>query len=460
MFLNTLTGRILGLTILFVVIAEVLILVPAVARYREAYLQNRLDLAQLAALVRLAAPDEEVPPELEQEVLQTADVLTVSLRRDEVRELALAVLHPPLVESKYDITDPGFWTLIRGAARVMMTPGDRIIQVVGRTQRGESVGIEITMHEAPLREAMINYASGILFISLITSAGVATLLFFSVQWLIVRPIRRVADNMAAYRDAPEDASRVITPRSGARELRLAETALHDLQIQLTASLRQKERLAALGGAVAKISHDLRNLLTTAQLLADRIEGSPDPGVKRIAPKLLNSLNRAITLCERTLTFGKAEEPAPVLTSVPLAALVAEVVENEAEALPGRGIEIRARVPEGTRVRADSDQIFRVLSNLVRNAAQAIDASGKPGAVTVTAQTEGGVCEIMVADTGPGLPQKARENLFQPFRGGVRQGGTGLGLVIAAELVRGHGGTLTLAETGAKGTVFRMTLPAG
>ena len=67
--------------------------------------------------------------------------------------------------------------------------------------------------------------------------------------------------------------------------------------------------------------------------------------------------------------------------------------------------------------------------------------------------------IRVADTGPGLPQKARDNLFQPFRGGVRQGGTGLGLVIAAELVKGHGGTLALEETGPRGSVFRIALPA-
>lgn len=459
MFLNTLSGRILGLVILFVVIAEVLIFVPAVARFRENYLQHRLDLGQLAALALLATPaDQDVSPNLQLELLATADLLTVTLQRAQVRELAMSVENPPMVEANYDLRNPGMIQLIRGAGRVFLSSDNRVISVKGYTQQGLRGEVQVTMYEAPLREQMVAYGLRILYLSLVTSAGVAALLFYAVQWLIVRPIKRVADSMIAYRDAPEDATRVIAPISRARELRQAETALRDLQVQLTAALRQKERLAALGGAVAKISHDLRNLLTTAQLLADRIEASADPAVRRTAPKLVHSLSRAIALCERTLTFGKAEEPPPTLAVVPLAPLVREVVEGESEGVGEKGIAISLDIPATLRVRADADQLFRVLSNLVRNAAQAIEASAKPGTVTVSARAAGRQCEISVADTGPGLPAKARENLFQPFRGGARQGGSGLGLVIAAELVKGHGGALSLVETGPAGTVFRVTLP--
>src|SRR5690606_12480855 len=132
------------------------------------------------------------------------------------------------------------------------------------------------------------------------------LLFFAVQRFIVRPIQRVIASMEAYRDDPEDPARIISPQGGARELARAEEALRDLQLRLTGALKQKERLAGLGAAVAKISHDLRNMLTTAQLLADRIESSNDPAVRRTAPKLVASLSRAIQLCERTLAFGRAE----------------------------------------------------------------------------------------------------------------------------------------------------------
>ena len=146
--------------------------------------------------------------------------------------------------------------------------------------------VEITLHDAPLRNAMIDHGQRILWISGAISLATAALLFFAVQRLIVRPIARVVDHMTAYRDDPEDVSRIIAPVSGARELREAETALQELQLRLTAALRQKERLASLGGAVAKVSHDLRNMLTTAQLLADRLEASDDPGVRRTAPKLV------------------------------------------------------------------------------------------------------------------------------------------------------------------------------
>jgi signal transduction histidine kinase len=264
--------------------------------------------------------------------------------------------------------------------------------------------------------------------------------------------------MTAYRDDPENAARVITPESDVRELREAETALQDLQIQLTGALRQKDRLAALGGAVAKISHDLRNLLTTAQLLADRIDMSADPGVRRTAPKLVNSLSRAIALCERTLAYGKAEEPAPTISAFALAPLVDEVIGNESLLNVPDGVTLHADIPEDFTLEGDADQIFRVLSNLVRNAVQAIEATGRPGEVRVAA-SGGTTPEITVSDTGPGLPDKARENLFQPFRGGVRQGGTGLGLVIASELVKGHGGALDLVSTGPEGTTFRISLPA-
>lgn len=459
MFFNTLSGRFLALTIVFVMIAEVLIFVPSVARFRMDNLQNRLELAQLAALALLAAPEEEVAPDLERELLETADVFNVVLQRDEVRELVLTSDMPMPPSATYDLRDAAGFELMRDALRVFFTPEERVIRVIGRTEMGARSVIEVTMREAPLRAALINYGLRILYLSLAISVATATLLFLAVRFYIVRPMSRVVEHMIAYRDAPEDASRIIAPESSVRELREAETALQDLQLRLTGALRQKDRLAALGGAVAKISHDLRNMLTTAQLLADRIETSGDPAVRRTAPKLVASLSRAITLCERTLTFGRAEEPAPEIATFPLAPLVAEVVENETAATEGR-VAIAADVAPDLRARADPDQLFRVLTNLVRNAAQAIEASRQPGCVTVSAALDGDRLAIRVADSGPGLPPKARENLFQPFRGGARQGGSGLGLAIAAELVRGHGGTLMLEETGSQGAVFRITLPTG
>ena len=245
---------------------------------------------------------------------------------------------------------------------------------------------------------------------------------------------------------------------------LGEQALAAMQRTVTSSLKQKERLAQLGQAVARISHDLRNILTTAQIFADRLETSADPAVRRAAPKLVNSISRAVNLCETTLAFGKAEEPAPSLSRFNLAALVAEVAEAEALAAEGSAqdgaapIEFLTDVPPGLMVRADRDQMFRVLSNLVRNARQAIEATRRPGTIEIGAGEDEAEWFIRVGDTGPGLPKKARDYLFQPFSGGSRKGGTGLGLAIAADLVRNHGGRLDLLRSDEEGTQFCLRLP--
>jgi signal transduction histidine kinase len=243
-------------------------------------------------------------------------------------------------------------------------------------------------------------------------------------------------------------------------LREAEVALRTLQTELTQALKQKDRLAQLGAAVSKISHDLRNILTTAQLFTDRIETSEDPAVKRLAPKLVGSITRAVHLCESTLAFGKAEEPGPTLTMVPLAELVEEVIENERLATQSTQISFVADVAPGLKVRADPEHLYRVLSNLTRNARQALMSAGTGGEITLRATENETSWNIEVADTGPGLPPKARTFLYKPFQGGTRKDGTGLGLAIAAELVRGHGGQLSLLSSDETGTCFAVCLPKG
>ncbi len=172
--------------------------------------------------------------------------------------------------------------------------------------------------------------------------------------------------------------------------------------------------------MAKISHDLRNILTTAQLFADRIEGSADPAVARSAPKLIGSISRAVSLCESTLAFGKAEEAPPQLARFALAPLVGEVAEGDGLAEAGP-VTCLIDVPPGLTIRADREQLYRVLSNLIRNARQAIEATGQPGTIEISAGEGEADWWIRIGDTGPGLPQKARENLFAAFQGSARKG---------------------------------------
>ena len=114
-----------------------------------------------------------------------------------------------------------------------------------------------------------------------------------------------------------------------------------------------------------------------------------------------------------------------------------------------------------KVDADPDHLFRVLLNLVRNAAQALETRPLGDSaiqqIRLSGRREGAVAILEVADTGPGVPQKAREHLFEAFQSSGRPGGSGLGLAIAAELIRAHGGDIHLVE-GTIGATFRIVMP--
>ena len=463
-FLNSLSGRFLALTVVFVMLAEVLIFVPSIARFRADYLQLRLEKAQIASLALLAS-DGMIEPGLEAELLANAQVLNVVLRRDEIRQLVLSSPIPSEIAATYDLREGTPFVLIRDAIAQLFDADDRVIRVMGHPVQAAGILIEVTMRSQPLQAALVEYGLRILVLSALISGVTAVLLFLAVRRLLVVPIARVVRSMTAYAAAPEDARRVIAPTARVAELRAAEDALQSLQTQMTGALKQRERLAQLGAAVAKISHDLRNILTSAQLFADRIEGSADPMVARAAPKLVGSIARAVSLCESTLAFGRAEEPPPRLTRFPLRLLAEDVVAGEGLSETGEGIVGLIDIAPGLMIRADAEQLYRVLSNLVRNARQALEAQGGPGSeASGTIEIAGGEDDsdwwIRVGDTGPGLPPRAREHLFEAFQGGARKGGSGLGLAIAAELVRGHGGHLDLIATGPEGTEFMIRLPRG
>ena len=138
-------------------------------------------------------------------------------------------------------------------------------------------------------------------------------------------------------------------------------------------LQQKNRLAALGLAVSKINHDLRNLLASAQLISDRLSHLPDPRVQRFAPKLMKALERAIEFCQSTLSYGRAQERPPERKMIGLATLVEEVRETLDLGGPDSRIGWVSSVERGLMVDADHDQLFRVLNNLARNAVQALES---------------------------------------------------------------------------------------
>jgi signal transduction histidine kinase len=283
--------------------------------------------------------------------------------------------------------------------------------------------------------------------------------YFSLAFLLVRPMQRITRAMEKFRANPEDPEAHLTPSRRRDEIGRAEAELERMQADLRAALQSRARLAALGEAVAKINHDLRNILTSAQIASERLAQSGDPKVAAAMPRLERALDRAIQLASNVLTFGKSEEPAPEKRPIPLRPALEEAAED-ARFSPD-GVRLVTTIGANEQVEADPDQLHRILVNLLRNAREAIagvEDRGGVGEVTASLRREEGQSYLRLADNGPGLPERARNNLFQPFAGGARRGGTGLGLTIARELAQGHGGDLTLVETNADGAVFELRLP--
>ena len=450
---RSLSARLLVLTFAFVLLAEVLIYVPSIARFRRVYLEERIGAAHLATLSLEAAPDGLISEDLEQELLSQAGVLSVTLR-EPAAELMLGLLPP--VEKVYDLRTATPEAMIRHAFDTLWHGGDRTIRVIAPSPARPEVLVDVSLSEQGMWNAMVGYSWRILTLSIVISVVTALLVFSALQVMIVRPLRRITDSVIAFRSRPEDASVDLPPSERRDEIGLVQTELSSMQRALRSALAQKTRLAAVGTAVSKINHDLRNILASAMVVSDRLEHSQDPEVRHVTPRLLEALDRAARLCSATVNFSRAEASDPQKARFALAPLLDEVGEAVLGPDPG-AIRWRNEVGPDIRVLADRDQLYRVLLNLGRNAAEALPGSG--GLIAVTAWESAQETVIEIADTGRGIPKGAQAHLFEAFSGSARPGGTGLGLPIAREIMRAHGGDLVLAHTGEDGTAFRLTLPA-
>jgi signal transduction histidine kinase len=455
-----LSGKVLALTIVFVMIGEVLIFLPSIANFRVQWMKARVAQAEIAALAAEAAPDQILKDDLRMEILKGAGVLAVSLTKGDKRQLVLREPGMTMVEETYDLRPGMYYLTLMDAIAALLRTHDRVISVVDVPPNMSGEVIQIAMQEQPLSNAMRRYGLNILGISIVLSLIVAALIFAALNRFLVRPMKRLSANMTSFGDKPEDPARIISPSTRRDELGAAEHELHDMQTQLQQLLQQKNRLASLGLAVSKVSHDLRNMLTSAQLLSDRLVEVKDPHVQRFAPKLITSLDRAISFLNQTLTYGKAQEPAPQREKLKLRAIVADVLEAFSYESEMR-VALNNDVDHRIMVEADREQLGRILTNLVRNAMQAfqaVDNQRTSPQVTISATRIGALTEITVTDNGPGVPEALRHKLFEAFQSAAKPGGTGLGLAICAELARAHCGTLRMATTGATGTSFVLAVP--
>ncbi|MCB1458615.1 MAG: HAMP domain-containing histidine kinase [Nitratireductor sp.] len=458
-FARGLSGKLLLLTIIFVMIAEVLIFVPSVSNFRNMWLQANLDTAEAASIVYLDNADPMLSQRAQRELLRATGALSVVIQEGTIRRMMASDDMPTEVDEHIDLTMMHPLQAVASTLSMLVstTPGTYRVYANMRSRPGM---IELVQKDGLIKDALRRFSRNVLLLSLAISLITAGLVFLALNWMIVRPVQRISGNMVAFSREPDNAALIYQPTGRSDEIGIAEQRLAAFERDLHSTLRQRQHLADLGLAVSKINHDLRNILASAQLFSDRLSGSPDPVVQRIAPKLLRTIDRAANYTQSVLAYGKAAESPPGRRRHRLHA----IAEDVAELLmigPDGPVEWQNLIDPKLEVFVDGEHVFRVIMNLTRNAVQALETLTETSAVrriTVSAQRGERELVMRIADTGPGIDEKTRANLFKAFAGSSRPGGTGLGLVIAAELIRAHGGTIAVESTSPSGSVFRIVIP--
>ena len=455
-----LSARLLLLTVLIVVLANLAILPPNLAAFEEQRLLERVGAAEVAILVTQTAPNGVVTAPISKNLLSGAEVVQISLGVNNERH---SILQMPRVQRTPYLVDLRHRSQLSWIApfETLFGGGDRMVRVMATPRFVHGDFVEIVAPDGPLRRELLAQLVRLLGIAAFTSVMAGAVVYFSLNLLLVRPMLRITRAMEHFRADPSAASARIKPSGRRDEIGRAERELDRMQTDLLVALSSRARLAALGEAVAKINHDLRNMLTSAQLASERMAASGDPNVAQALPRLERALDRAARLASNVLAFGRSEEPAPQKRQLALRAALEAAAEDAG--LSAEGVALETAFAKDPQISADPEQLHRILVNLMSNARQAIDqVEGRSGVgkVVVEHAADGPNDVITLSDDGPGLPERARAHIFQPFAGAAREGGTGLGLAIARELAQGHGGELALVSTGPEGTTFEVRLPKG
>jgi signal transduction histidine kinase len=463
---HSLAGRLLWLTCLFVLMGEVVIFVIAVGNRYHELLADRIRTAEVTVTPTAELGDTGIPEGVSRIMLERAGIYAVILKYADHISINLPKTPPRHFDRTIVFEADSPTENIRDGLnigegfRCLFSGGGRVLMLVSPTRINDAQKINVILDERPIRAELAGFCLNLMWFAIFVSLFAAALMSANVYMLLVHPMRRIIRSITAFRENPEDTSHYLERPEGYGEIRQAERELNAMQRELYGFLRQRERLAMLGTAMARIQHDLRNILASAQLTSDRLAASGDPAVRRLTPNLVAAIDRAIELATNTLKFGHAEARPPERTRFPLAKLADEAAQTvlatiAAEKIPA----FQNHIADRFDILADREQMFRILLNLIGNAAAALNGR-EGGAVTLDARQAGAWTEIDIADNGPGIPPPVQAKLFQPFALAAANGGSGLGLSIVRELTQGHGGDVTLVSTGQNGTIFRVTLPAG
>ena len=455
LFGDSLSGRVLWVTVAVILGIELMVLLPGLGRLRNDWMWERIHKAELLIYMPVAT-GTPVDPALYGQMLQKAGVSSIDFQVPGQPALQLqsgaAQARPAqIIDINEESIGYGTW---RALARIA-GHGAPTVDIRAPSSLAPDSAIEVQADAGPLTQELRSDATHVLTLTVIVALITGLLVFAVLDKLLVRPMRVITTSIINFREDPEQDEASDLAWLAARPEDDISTAARELKImqdEMRAALWRNARLAAVGTSVAKISHDLRNILSTALLVADRLQSVDDPTVQRATRTFIPAVERAAQLVTRTVDFAREGPPPITRTAVALNEVAEEAISVVRPLDPD--VRFANEVPEALVLPLDRAQIYRVLVNLMKNAAEA-------GARTIRLYTdrEGSVTQLRVADDGPGLPLRVQDNLFKPFTSSGRYGGTGLGLAIARDLIRAHGGDLVLEQTGPRGTVFCMDLPA-
>ncbi len=454
--LRTLSFRSLLLTLAVVLMSELLVFLPGLARERRDWLIARAAGSHIAVLAAARAPGGSIDAGTRDALLELSGTLAVVLHRQDRDVLSLQAAAIAIPDETTDLRTESVLDGIRDALATLLGPDHGTMRLLADSPVHHGTLVEVLVSEASLKHALVGYVRTFLGLALPVAALTGALVYLAVLLLLVRPIRQITGSLVAFRADPERTPPLepswLTRLPGG-EISVAAQELAAMQRELRTALWRNARLAAMGAAIAKVSHDLRNALSPALLSAERLELHSDPAVRRSGSILVRAVENATDMVGRMLDFAREAPPQLAITTVDLGRLAEEAVESPQ--LAGAHAIVN-RIPSRTEALADRALLLRVLLNLLNNA---IEAGAARAEIRLGEPPPDGGLAIEIGDDGPGLPAEVTGKLFRPFVTSGKRGGTGLGLAIAADLMRAQGGRVTLERTGRDGTVFRLTLPA-
>jgi len=443
-------------------LAELVIFIPSATEFRQDWLNMRAQQAGLLALALTGVPDYEASEILTKQFMEDTDVIMMSAKRDGMSEFMLG--QPPEVSDidVIDLREKRRLPLFRDAFRAFFGSSEGSLRVLAASPVQGQDALELIIPKDKLQWAMRDYAKRIAYLSLAIALITGLMIYLAMLFMIIRPIEKLVTGLANFREDPEKRRSNLPPSSRKDEIGQLQREFYDMKQGVRASFKQRERLATLGMAVAKINHDLRNVLASASLVSERLERDQEDRIAKMGARLTRTIDRGIKLTSEVLNFSLSGQDEADLAVVRISLLVGEAAGDTLGSFGtgARRISFTNKIPSEMIVTADKDHTYRIFHNLFRNAAQAMAKIPDDEAIrnlTVEAIPAGDHISILVKDTGPGLPDKAKNNLFKAFASASGRGSTGLGLTISQDLAREQGGDIMLESTSDAGTVFAVSL---